>query len=213
MLHAASKRLLSGLGYRVIRTSEYDDSIRREVKRQQLQALAYDSTLDGSLAPEEYGFLRELVLQANTLAGPLLEIGTLFGRTTSKMALWKDPQKKIYTIDNYAWNPWRLTPQMHYQLTSLVLQYLVDAGHVVQVHADKDEWLAQYQEAPPALVFCDADHSYEATLRDIRLSLQAGARMVCGHDYSPEHPGVIQAVSECGGAAARTGTLWLLRQH
>ncbi|HTT42689.1 MAG TPA: class I SAM-dependent methyltransferase [Steroidobacteraceae bacterium] len=213
LLHSASKRLLNGLGYRVIRAREYEDSIKREVKRQQLQALAYDSTLDGSLAPAEYEFLRELVLRANAHSGPLLEIGTLFGRTTSKMALWKEPQKQIYTLDNYGWNPWRLTPQMHYQLTSLVLQYLVDAGHVVQVRADKDEWLSQYQGPPPALVFCDADHSYEATLRDIRHSLQAGARMICGHDYSLEHPGVIQAVNECGGAEACTGTLWLLRQR
>jgi predicted O-methyltransferase YrrM len=212
LLQAASKRLLNGLGYRVIRASEYDDSIKREVKRQQLQAVAYDATLDGSLAPGEYEFLQKLVRRANALPGPLLEIGTLFGRTTGKMALWKDPQKKIYTIDNYAWNPWRLTPQMHYQLTSLVLQYLVDAGHVVQVRADKDEWLSQYHAAPPALVFCDADHSYEATRRDIRLSLQAGAQMVCGHDYSPEHPGVIQAVHECGGTETLVGTLWLLRQ-
>ena len=211
MLQSASKKLLSGLGYRMVRLSEYEDQIRREAKRQQLQTFSYDATLDGSLLAEEYGFLRELVQQANALPGPLIEIGTLFGRTTAKMALWKDPQKKIYTIDDYSWNPWRLSPQMHYQLTELVLQYLVDAGHVIQVRAAKDEWLAQYAGPPPALVFCDADHSYEATRSDIQLSLRAGAQLICGHDYSAEHPGVIQAVEECGGLQARTASLWLLR--
>ena len=211
LLHTASRRLLSGLGYRVMRESEYDACIEQEAKRRLLNSLAYDSTQDGSLSEAEYAFLRWLIERANELQGPLVELGTLFGRTTSKIALWKSTDKKIYTIDNYAWNPWRLTPEMHYQLTGLVLQYLVDSGQVVQVRADKDSWLSEYHGQPPALVFCDADHSYEATERDIRLSLKAGAQLVCGHDYSQIHPGVMQAVSEHGGLAALSGTLWLLR--
>ena len=211
LLQGASRRLLSGLGYRVIRDADFDASIRREAKRLQLESLAYDATRDGSLAPAEYDFLRELVQRSNALEGPIIEIGTLFGRTTGKIALWKAPGKVVFTIDNYAWNPWGLTPQMHYQLTALVLQYLSDTGQVVQVRADKDAWMSQYHEGPPALVFCDADHSYEATARDIRLARAAGAQLVCGHDYCAEHPGVVQAVDEHGGAAALTGTLWLLR--
>ena len=211
LLQSASNRVLRGLGYRVVRESEFDDSIRREAKRLQLQALQYDSTRDGSLAPQEYEFLQRLMERANAFSGPIIEIGTLFGRTTSKMALWKSADKKIYTLDNYAWNPWKLTPEMHFQLTSLVLQYLVDTGQVVQVRADKDEWMSQYRERPPALVFCDADHSYEATCRDIRLAREAGAQIVCGHDYKDEHPGVIQAVQENGGYEALSGSLWVLR--
>jgi len=203
--------VLSEFGYRVVRQSDFDVTVRQEAKRLQLQSLAYDPTRDGSLASEEYEFLRRLVEKANALPGPIVEIGTLFGRTTCKIAVWKEAAKKIFTIDNYAWNPWRLTPEMHYQLTSLVLQYLVDTGQVVQVRADKDEWLSRHCEQPPALVFCDADHSYEATAMDIKLSLQAGAKIVCGHDYSREHPGVVQAVNEYGGAESVAGTLWLLR--
>jgi hypothetical protein len=210
-LHSIPRRLLNKSGYRVVRESDFDASVRREAKRLQLGALAYDPAKDGSLASDEYEFLRRLVEKANALPGPIVEIGTLFGRTTSKIAVWKTAAKKIVTIDNYAWNPWHLTPEMHYQLTSLVLQYLVDTGQVVQVRADKDEWLSQHCEQPPALVFCDADHSYEATAMDIKLSLQAGAKIVCGHDYSGEHPGVIRAVNEYGGAESITGTLWLLR--
>lgn len=210
-LHSASRKILGALGLRLVREADWDASIRAEARRLQLSELAYDSTRDGSLAPEEYALLEQLVGESNTRPGPLIEIGTLFGRTTSKMALWKAPGKKIFTLDNYAWNPWKLTPQMHFQLTSLVLQYLTDAGHVVQVRADKDEWMSQYHEQPPALVFCDADHSYEATARDIRLARQAGAQIVCGHDYSAEHPGVVRAVDESGGCAQLAGTLWRLK--
>lgn len=210
-LRSATRRVLNELGYRVVRASDFDECVRREAKQIQLRSLVYDPLRDGSLASEEYQFLRRLVEKANTLPGPIVEIGTLFGRTTTKIAVWKVSAKKIFTIDNYIWNPWRLTPEMHYQLTTLVLQYLVDTGHVVQVRGDKDEWLSQHCEQPPALVFCDADHSYAATAMDIKLSLQAGAKIVCGHDYSSEHPGVIRAVNEYGGAESVTGTLWLLR--
>ena len=210
-LRSIPRRLLSKSGYRLVREADFQASVRQEAKRLQLQSLAYDPMRDGSLANDEYEFLRRLVEKANTLPGPIVEIGTLFGRTTSKIAVWKLAAKKIFTIDNYAWNPWRLTPEMHYQLTSLVLQYLVETGHVVLVRADKDEWLSQHFEQPPALVFCDADHSYEATAMDIKLSLQAGAKIVCGHDYSAEHPGVIRAVNEYGGPESVTGTLWVLR--
>jgi predicted O-methyltransferase YrrM len=210
-LRSIPRRLLRKSGYRLLRESEFDASVMQEAKRLQLQSLAYDPMKDGSLAREEYEFLRLLVEKANAFPGAIVEIGTLFGRTTSKIAVWKLAAKKVFTVDNYAWNPWRLTPEMHYQLTSLVLQYLVDTGHVVQVRGDKDEWLGQHFEQPPALVFCDADHSYEATAMDIKLSLRAGAKIVCGHDYSREHPGVIRAVNEYGGPESVTGTLWVLR--
>jgi len=36
--------------------------------------------------------------------------------------------------------------------------------------------------------------------------------VVCGHDYSEEHPGVVRAVNEHGGPESLAGTLWLLRR-
>jgi len=36
------------------------------------------------------------------------------------------------------------------------------------------------------------------------------AKIICGHDYTPDFPGVIQAVDEAGGASKICGTLWRL---
>jgi hypothetical protein len=52
------------------------------------------------LFPEEHRLLKELVETANTLPGPIVEIGTLFGFTTTRFAVWKKPEKKIITVDN-----------------------------------------------------------------------------------------------------------------
>jgi hypothetical protein len=83
---------------------------------------------------------------------------------------------------------------------------------VVQVRGDKNEWFSRYSAEAPAMVFCDADHSYEATARDIGFALKVGTRIVCGHDYCAQHPGTIRAVDEHGGPSSLTGTVWVL-QH
>jgi len=208
------KSAFARTGYRVMRESYFEAAVVDEARRMataEAQRRDAEAATDGSLTQEDYAFLRELVQEANAHPGPIIEIGTLFGRTTCKMALWKTPQKKIITIDNYCWNPLCLSPGWHYHMTELVLQYLCDTGQVVQVRANKDEWFSRYEGEAPSLVFCDADHSYEPTVRDIEFALGVGAEIICGHDYSPQHPGTIRAVDEHGGYRALKGTVWVLR--
>jgi hypothetical protein len=94
-------------------------------------------------------------------------------------------------------------------MTELVLPYLRESGQVIQVRADKDEWFDRYDGEAPALVFCDADHPYEPTVRDIEFALRVGAQIICEHDYT-QHPGTMQAVDEHGGYRALKGTVWAL---
>jgi hypothetical protein len=48
------------------------------------------------------------------------------------------------------------------------------------------------------ICFIDADHSYEAVVKDIELYLPKvkDGGILCGHDYDGEHPDVIRAVNE-----------------
>jgi len=78
------------------------------------------------------------------------------------------------------------------------------------VRADKDEWFKCYDGEAPALVFCDADHRYEPTVKDIEFALRVGAKIICGHDYGPQHPGTMQAVDEHVGYRDLKGSVWVL---
>ena len=69
---------------------------------------------------------------------------------------------------------------------------------------------SQHISETGVLVFLDADHSYDATVADIHWARSAGADVVCGHDYQPDWPGVIQAVDEAGGCARKVESLWVL---
>lgn len=164
----------------------------------------------GVVQEYEISLLQELVTQANGFPGPLIEIGTLFGFTTQKIAFWKDARKKIIAVDNFCWNPRGISSDEHYHLTCKILWYLIKTGHVELLNMSKDDFFKNYQDEAPSFVFIDADHSYEATLSDIQESQRIGARIICGHDYNNDHPGVVRAVDECGGASRLCGSVWVL---
>jgi hypothetical protein len=176
--------------------------------RQCLEKMNVD---EGSLYLEdERELVREAVLQANALAGPIIEVGTLFGYTTSWMAQWKNAAKKIVSVDNYSWNPWNVSPSSHRKFTNRVLGYLIHRGEVDLVDMDKDAFYESYRGPSPSLVFLDANHTYEETRKDIEWARRIGAKIIAGHDYF-EVFGVVRAVEEAGGRCAGASGVWVLK--
>ncbi len=143
--------------------------------------------------------------------GPIVEIGTLFGRSTLMIAANKKVNQRLITVDRFSWNPCGLSPDQHRRITSLVLADAIECHEVELLDMDKQEFYRSYDGPPPAMVFLDADHSYEATMQDIKWARSVGAKVVCGHDYCEKSPGVIQAVDESGGVAEIVKSLWVLR--
>jgi hypothetical protein len=164
----------------------------------------------GTVEPDGLALLSQLVTLSQKHAGPIIEIGTLFGHTATYCALCKAPTQKIITVDNYGWNPWGLSPESHYELTSLFLHFLVQTGHVEQVKMDKNLFYATYRGPAPSLVFFDAIHSYEETKKDIEWALSVGAPLIAGHDYIDRYPGVQRVVHEFGGPKQVGGAVFLL---
>jgi len=163
-----------------------------------------------TLTEAEQSLLCQFVKEAGNHPGPIVEIGTLIGLTTTRMALWKSPRQRIITVDNYLRNPWRLPPDQHHALAAEVLFCLVQTGEVEQLWMDKREFYRAYAAPAPALVFLDAVHTYEETKADIAWARRVSASIICGHDYCERFPGVMQAVDEFGGAAQLRGSLWSL---
>jgi len=155
-------------------------------------------------------FIQGLVRESRKYSGPIVEVGTLLGITTTNIALAKAADQKIITVDLYCWNPWGFTPEVHEALAAQMLHYLVESGQVERVKMDKNEFFASYQGAAPAMVFLDAVHDYEETMKDIQWARSAGTHIIAGHDYCDEFPGVKQAVDESGGPRELAGTVWVL---
>ncbi len=162
------------------------------------------------LSLDEARLLTELVRNADP-SRPIIEIGTLFGWSTRVMAIAKPKEQELITVDNYSWNPHGMSAEAHYQATRMALSDAISDHNVRQVRMSKDEFYAQYTGPRPSLFFCDADHSYEATLADLQWARRCGADVICGDDYAPEQfPGVVKAVEEMGGARRLVDGLFVL---
>jgi predicted O-methyltransferase YrrM len=166
--------------------------------------------LQATIEPEAIPFVTQLVRESRKYPGPIIEIGTLLGVTTTNMALAKAPDQKIITVDVYCWNPWGLPPDAHAALASQVLYYLAQTGDVEIVRMDKNEFFRTYKGPSPSMVFLDAWHDYDETKKDIQWAKRVGAKIIAGHDYCDEFAGVKQIVDEYGGPRESSGTVWVL---
>lgn len=163
-----------------------------------------------SVSEVEWELLAKMVKQSSQYTGPIIEVGVLAGRTTQRLALLKADSQKIIAVDNFCWNGWGLTPEEQWGLVKHSLAYLVDAGHV-QIHRiDKNKFYEDYSGPAPSMVFLDAMHDYEETKKDILWARRIGAKIICGHDYKEEFPGVIQVVDEMGGPRWLSGSVYVL---
>lgn len=164
----------------------------------------------GQISIDESRLLSEVVRNSDPTR-PIIEIGTLFGHSTTVITFAKAQSQPLLTVDNYSWNPLGLSPNAHFATTSNRLKEAV-AKHSVQIiNIDKDEFYRTYSGPPPALFFCDADHSYEATKADILWAQSVGASVICGDDYDHAYQlGTKQAVDELGGPKRLVGGLFVM---
>jgi hypothetical protein len=163
----------------------------------------------GSVLPEELPFLKELVELSAQYSGPILEIGTLYGFTTQHIAEYKKPDQELITVDNFSWNPIGLAAEAHRDLCFRSLYYLRKSANTKIYDGAAASFYSSYDGETPAMVFIDADHTYESVREDIDWAVSRGIPIICGHDYSDEIPGVVQAVKEAFPNKFRvTGSLW-----
>jgi predicted O-methyltransferase YrrM len=212
MLKNAVKQVLKRHGYEIC--SLYDTE-REQVPQHETfsfrEAQWYRALGNlGQLSLVEARALGDLVRRSDP-SRPIIEIGTLFGFSTLVITLAKAPQQALITVDNYSWNPLGLSSEAHYLLTRNRLKEAIAVHGVDQRRMGKDEFYSTYSGPPPALFFCDADHSYEATKADIAWARSVGASIICGDDYDhPTQRGTAQAVDELGGPRELHGGLFVL---
>ena len=164
----------------------------------------------GHISVEEAQFLGELVQQTNA-EEPIIEIGTLFGFSTLVLTMFKQQSQPLISVDNFSWNPLGISREAHLAATQTVLADAQRFHNVTLRAEDKESFYSNFKGPRPGLFFCDADHSYEATKRDLLWARSVGARIVAGHDYDPERAaGVVRAVEEMGGVKQRRGSIFVL---
>ena len=164
----------------------------------------------GEITLDESIFLGKLIRKIQH-SGPIIEIGTLFGRSTLIITANKTQEKELITVDNYSWNPLGLSPKMHFRITNNVLSEAGKKFNIKILKQDKNDFYSTYNGNSPSLVFLDAIHNYAETKTDILWAKRVNAHIICGHDYDEQlHPAVVKAVHEFGGPRKLYGSIWVL---
>jgi len=195
-----------GILDRVMRTTGLYDNLQPHF----FDAMVVPFATIGQINAAELRFLARITRNLED-DGPIVEIGALFGRTALMMAANKKENQRLITVDDFSWNPCGFSPDQHRRITRSVLADAVEGLDVDLLDMEKQAFYDGYDGPPPAMVFLDAMHSYEATLQDITWAQSVGAKVICGHDYCADWPGVIQSVDESGGVAEIVESLWLLK--
>jgi hypothetical protein len=168
-----------------------------------------DQAFYGSVQPGELVYLKELVGLANSLPGPIVEVGTLFGFTAQHIAASKRDDKELITIDNFSWNPVGMSEPVHREFCKRSLFYLVERCRTRLFEGTNRDFYESYAGQAPSMVFIDAVHTYEEVVVDIKWAMSKGAAIISGHDYSNRWPGVKKAVDEFFGREIKVvESLW-----
>jgi len=169
-------------------------------------------------SPEECYKLYEAVVLVGGLQGEIMEIGSLYGRTSCAIALGaRETGKKAVCVDylfqypdlqtcklgGYAKYPSPATIEDAFSKST----HLAFTRHLIErdlfddvvIMASKSEQVATIWNKPLKFIFIDADHSYEGVKKDFELfePYVIPGGLIGMHDIDPVgHPGVVRFYNE-----------------
>jgi len=149
----------------------------------------------------------------------LVELGSLFGRSSWTWAQAKPADAVLYCIDPWRREPWISVLEAEFR-TSFSLEtfcrHMADCTDVVPLRTTSPDGVGDWA-VPVDLVFDDSVHCNPVFRRNLdfwRPLLRAGG-ILCGHDYHPDFPDVVaevDALAEREGATVeRAGAVWAVR--
>jgi hypothetical protein len=163
----------------------------------------------GSVSEQDKKEIIRLVQKSAAIAGPIVEVGTLFGFTAQLIAAHKPADKELICVENFSWNPCFLTSADHRAFTERVLYYCSMHCNTRLESADKSTFYENYHGPRPSMIFIDALHEYDSVMEDLKWAKSLQIPIISGHDYCSKYPGVVQAVDETfGSRAAVEGWVW-----
>ena len=183
---------------------------------------------EGWFSPAEghhYRALAQRALAGEHARGRLVELGCWLGRSTSYLAgLCRARAVELLCVDHWAGSSDDFDAAYRARLEQRPVEAEFRA-HLERLQLDAQilrqdsrDAAASLAEDSVDLVFLDASHdraAVEADIRAWRPKLRLGG-LLAGHDYAPDHPGVVEAVDAAADALGLTldrgpGSLWCLR--
>jgi len=167
-------------------------------------AVGISETIDGWMTRKELEWLFETAGSISPGA-TWVELGAWKGRSFFTVAMGLPARSRLVAVDSFA----RATAALpHVPTTDWVWNHFQAVLHGVRklredlvlsvVRSDTASASQSFADGSVDLVFFDADHERDGLMRDIDAwtpKLKSGGTL-CGHDYSPGFPGVVELIDE-----------------
>jgi hypothetical protein len=157
-------------------------------------------TIEGWMSEPQLAWLSE---QAGRMAS-VIEIGSWKGLSTSVLLAACDGP--VHAVDHFLGAGGDDPLAKAEDIYGIFMRNVGDAPNLV-LHRMSSEAAAPLLPEVD-MVFIDADHGYDWIRRDIELWLPHARRLICGHDFTPEWPGVVKAVSEAFRDYSVSNGIW-----
>lgn len=164
--------------------------------------------------PERWNELNWLAEQASKHK-LICEIGSWKGSSTRALA--DNTSGTVYAVDTfmgdiYTREDWEFRGNPPEWLYTEFIKNTSDLKNLVVVKMLSVDAAKELKDLRFDMIFIDAEHTYESVKSDILAwkPLLADGGLLCGHDFEPGFPGVIQAVQELlpNAKATGAGTIW-----
>lgn len=156
-------------------------------------------------------FKEQLFLYTNAkMMDSVIELGSWKGKSTH--AILSSGCPKVVAVDT--WKGSAFEPEAHAEAASgsVFQEFKKNVGHFTNleiIEGNINDVVNNIEDKSFDMVFIDAGHTYEEVKNDIRKWKGKAKILLCGHDYVPGWPGVIQAVDEeLGGPDGIADTIW-----
>lgn len=128
-----------------------------------------------------------LAYYAEQTEGAIVEMGSFMGRST---VLLGSLGRIVYAIDPWEDFEGHSGADIYKEFRRATKQF-----SVIPKKMKVEDW----KPIIAGFVFCDGDHSYEGTLRQIEKALECKPKFIAVHDYVKDTPGVIEACDKLLG--------------
>lgn len=149
--------------------------------------------------------------ETGKLMDSFIELGSWKGKSTH--ALLSSGCPNVIAIDHWKGSEFETEAHAEAKSNSIFEEFQKNVGHFTNlkaINADINDAVDDFPEQSVDAVFIDCGHTYEEVKNDIKKWKGKAKIMLCGHDYCPGWPGVVQAVDEeLGGPDEVHDTVWV----
>ena len=162
-----------------------------------------ENSIQGWMTIDELRWLHQEAVASRSV----VEVGAWAGRSTH--ALLTGCKGLVTVVDTW------LEPIMGFDNQAARLGFCSNTegfGNLSIIEKDSLRAARTFKKGSVDMVFLDANHGYAGVLADLKVWTPKTSRLICGHDYSKNWPGVVQAVNEFfGGKHEVFGAIWFVR--